>query len=61
MNSFDEMAKKQYNELIKQKKQIENELKPLKKYLEAKGLITRKKRKQSIQGNKETETDKSNQ
>jgi len=45
MKNFDEMAKEQYNKLIEQKKQLENELKPLKKYLEAKGLITKKRRK----------------
>lgn len=44
MTDFNKMAKQKYEELIKQKEAIENELKPLEKYLKAAGELAKQKR-----------------
>ena len=44
MSDLSEMAKKKYEELLKQKEEIDKELKPLAKYLEAIGELPKKKR-----------------
>ena len=41
---FCKIGKGQYAGLLKQKEAIESELKPLEKYLEAVGILTKKKR-----------------
>lgn len=44
MADFGKAAKQKYTELMKQKEAIENELKPLAKYLEAVGELPKRKR-----------------
>ena len=44
MTDFVKLAKDKYAGLLKQKEAIESELKPLEKYLEAVGVLTKKKR-----------------
>jgi len=42
---FNSLQMKYYNELLEMKKKVDQELKPLKKYLEAVGLLKREERK----------------
>ena len=43
MSEFTKLAKEKYEELLKQKEEIDNELKPLSKYLEAIGELSKRK------------------